>query len=50
MMRMAIIAALCVIWMAAAYHEYRAGDMMLAGVFVMVGIALTAYRVSKLRG
>lgn len=47
---MVVIAVLCVFWMALAYREYRAGDLMLAGVFVAVGVALTAYRVSRLRG
>jgi len=49
-MRTLIIVALCIFWLVLAYREFERGDMLLAGVFLLVGIALTAYRVSKLRG
>ena len=49
-MRMFVIVALCIVWLAMAYREYQAGDMMLAGVFVLAGDALTSYRVMKWRG
>ena len=48
-MRIAVIVALAIFWLALAYHEFQNGDMLLAGVFVLAGVALTAYRVSKLR-
>ena len=49
-MRTTIIVALCIFWLVLAYRQFQRGDMLLAGVFLLVGIALTAYRVSKLRG
>jgi len=48
-MRIAIIVALAVFWLALAYVEFQRGDMLLAGVFILVGTALTAYRLNKLR-
>jgi hypothetical protein len=48
-MRIAVIVALCLFWVAMAYREFQRGDMMLAGVFILAGVALTAYRVSRLR-
>ena len=49
-MRTVVIVALCIFWLALAYREFQRGEMLLAGVFLFVGIALTVYRVSKLRG
>ncbi|HVV70409.1 MAG TPA: hypothetical protein VHI52_02755 [Verrucomicrobiae bacterium] len=46
-MRMFVIAALCVFWLVLAYREFQRGDMLLAGVFLTVGIALTAYRLTR---
>ncbi len=48
-MKIAVIVALAIFWLALAYREFQLGDMLLAGVFVLVGIALTTYRISKLR-
>ena len=46
-MRSVLVWALCIFWLAMAYREYQRGDMLLAGVFVLVGIALTVYRLRK---
>jgi hypothetical protein len=48
-MRIAVIVALAIFWLALAYHEFQRGDMLLAGVFILAGIALTTYRLGKLR-
>jgi hypothetical protein len=44
-MPFAISAVLFVFWMALAYREYQRGDLLLAGVFALVGIVLTVYRI-----
>jgi hypothetical protein len=49
-MKLVVILALCIFWITMAYREYQRGDMMLAGVFLVVGIALTASRISRWRG
>jgi len=46
-MRIAVIAILFVFWMAMAFIQFQRGDMVLAGLFVLVGIALTIYRLRK---
>ena len=38
---------LLVFWIVVAYREYQRGDMMLAVVFLVAGIALTAYRLKR---
>ena len=44
-MPFAISAVLFVFWMVIAYREYQRGDLLLAGVFALVGIVLTVYRI-----
>ena len=44
-MPFATSAVLLVFWMVMAYREYRRGDLLLAGVFALVGIVLTVYRI-----
>jgi hypothetical protein len=46
-MRTAVIVALAIFWLVLAYRAFQRGDMLLAGVFLAVGIALTAYRLTK---
>lgn len=46
-MKMLVIVALCVFWLVLAYRAFQRGDLLLAGVFLAVGIALTAYRLTK---
>ena len=36
--------ALLIFWLALAYRSYQRGDMLFAGVFLLVGIVLTVYR------
>jgi hypothetical protein len=48
-MKIGIIVVLAIFWLALAYREFQGGDMLLAGIFILVGIALTTYRVRKLR-
>ena len=44
-MPFAISAILFVFWMAIAYREYERGELLLAGVFALVGVVLTVYRI-----
>jgi len=44
-MPFAISAILFVFWMVIAYREYERGELLLAGVFALVGIVLTVYRI-----
>jgi len=44
-MPFAISAVLFVFWMVIAYREYQRGDLLLAGVFALVGVVLTVYRI-----
>jgi hypothetical protein len=46
-MKYTVIVALAVFWLVMAYRQYQRGDMVLAGVFVVAGIALTVYRLRK---
>ena len=46
-MRFAIIVALAIFWIFLAYRAFQRGDMVLAGVFVLAGVALTIYRLRK---
>jgi hypothetical protein len=48
-MRIAFVVALFIFWVFLAYRAYERGDMVMAGVFILVGIVLTGYRLSKLR-
>ena len=48
-MPFAISAILFVFWMAIAYREYERGEMLLAGVFALVGVVLTVYRIRLYR-
>jgi hypothetical protein len=43
-MPVALALVLLVFWGVLAYRAYERGDLLLAGVFVAVGIALTVYR------
>jgi hypothetical protein len=46
-MPIAVTLALLVFWVAIAYRQYQRGDMVLAGIFLFVGIALTIYRIRQ---
>lgn len=43
-MPMVIAAVMFVFWVAIAYREFQRGEPMLAAVFLIGGIILTAYR------
>jgi hypothetical protein len=43
-MPVALSAVLLVLWIAMAYREFQRGELMLAGVFLLVGIALAVFR------
>jgi hypothetical protein len=46
-MPIALTLALLVFWVAVAYRQYQRGDVVLAGIFLFVGIALTIYRLRQ---
>jgi len=43
-MPVAVTIVLLVFWVVLAYRELQRGDLLLAGVFLLVGIVLTVYR------
>jgi hypothetical protein len=46
-MKYAVIVALAIFWIVMAYREFQRGDMLLAGVFILVGVVLTVYRLRR---
>ena len=42
-----VIAVLFLFWIVMAYRQLQRGDMLLAGVFAVVGVALTIHRLRK---
>ncbi|HEX4648765.1 MAG TPA: hypothetical protein VH111_08065 [Steroidobacteraceae bacterium] len=49
-MPVALTLVLLVFWLAMAYRSLQRGDLMLAGVFLAVGIVLTIYRLRGASG
>jgi hypothetical protein len=49
-MPVALALILLVFWSALAYCAFQRGDLLLAGVFIAVGIALTIYRLRRASG
>ncbi|HEV2443001.1 MAG TPA: hypothetical protein VGT07_10800 [Steroidobacteraceae bacterium] len=43
-MPVAVTFVLFLFWIVLAYREFQRGDMLLAGVFLLVGVVLTIYR------
>lgn len=43
-MPIAVTLVLAVFWVVMAYREFQRGDLLLAGVFLAVGIVLTVFR------
>ncbi|HEV2270281.1 MAG TPA: hypothetical protein VGR92_12540 [Steroidobacteraceae bacterium] len=43
-MPVAVTFVLFIFWIVLAYREFQRGDMLLAGVFALVGVVLTVYR------
>ena len=48
-MPIALTLLLFVFWMALAYRAFQRGQMGLAGLYLLVGIALTVYRYTAAR-
>lgn len=46
-MPIAVTLALLLFWVVIAYRQYQRGDMVLAGIFLFVGIALTVFRLRQ---
>ena len=46
-MPIAVTLALLLFWVVIAYRQYQRGDVLLAGIFLFVGIALTIYRLRR---
>ena len=49
-MSVAIVLVLLVFWAVMAFRAFQHGDLLLAGVFLAVGIALTVYRLRRASG
>lgn len=43
-MPVAVTFVLFLFWIVLAFREFQRGDMLLAGVFLLVGVVLTVYR------
>jgi len=43
-MPIALTLVLLLFWLALAYRQYQRGDLLLAVIFLAVGVALTVYR------
>lgn len=43
-MPVAVTFALFLFWIVLAYRQFQRGDLLLAGVFLLVGVVLTIYR------
>jgi hypothetical protein len=43
----ALTLVLLVFWLAMAYRSFQRGDLLLAGVFLAVGVMLTVYRLRR---
>ena len=44
-----VIAALLVFWIALSYRAMQRGDLLMAGVYLLAGVALSVYRYKSLR-
>lgn len=48
-MPIAITALLFVFWIFMAYRAFQRGDLLMAGLLLIVGVVLTAWRVTSAR-
>jgi hypothetical protein len=48
-MPIAVVFVLFIFWIVMAYRAFERGDMLLAGVFALVGVVLSAYRYSVIQ-
>jgi uncharacterized membrane protein YqjE len=46
-MPIAVTLALLLFWVVIAYRQYQRGDVVLAAVFLVVGVVLTVYRIRQ---
>jgi hypothetical protein len=46
-MPIAVTLLLLLFWLAIAYRQYQRGDMVLATIFLLVGVVLTVYRIRQ---
>ena len=46
---MAFIVLLACVWLYLAYDAFTRGDMTRAGIYILIGVALTAWRVTRNR-
>ena len=46
-MPIAVTLLLLLFWLVLAYRQYQRGDMVLAGIFLAVGVVLTVYRIRQ---
>ncbi len=46
-MRMVIVVLLLVFWLFFAYRAFARGDTAMAGLFLLIGLALTIYRLRR---
>lgn len=48
-MRPILYILLLCFWIYLAYGAFRAGNLMMTGIYLLIGVALTAYRFSRTR-
>jgi hypothetical protein len=46
-MPIAVTLLLLLFWLVIAYRQYQRGDMVLAAIFLVVGVVLTVYRIRQ---
>ena len=46
-MPIAVTLVLLLFWLGLAYRQYQRGDLVLAAVFLVVGVVLTVYRIRQ---
>jgi hypothetical protein len=46
-MPIAVTLALLLFWLVLAYRQFQRGDTVVAGIFLVVGVVLTIYRIRQ---
>jgi hypothetical protein len=46
-MPIAVTLVLLLFWLALAYRQYQRGELVLAGIFLLVGVVMTVYRIRQ---
>jgi hypothetical protein len=46
-MPIAVTLILLLFWLALAYRQFQRGDLVLAGIFLLVGVVMTVYRIRQ---